>query len=202
MKICVVTSQYGDFWSGLGTYATNLINGLAAAGHTVSVICPGADRSKAPPTVNFLDSSSITVKPHMSSWLMIAWQANRLVQRLLAKQKFDVVHFADAREALFCRSSKALIVGMMNDYYFVEAVKNPLYYHRYYTDWLPRWLFYNLSRLIERHAIRSLPLVLTNTDYVTHSLIKNYGASPKKVHTVYYGLGAPLASENVNKAEP
>ncbi|HTQ98751.1 MAG TPA: glycosyltransferase family 4 protein [Candidatus Acidoferrum sp.] len=191
MKICVVTMQFGNFWSGLGTYATNLINGLAASGHHVSVICPAPAADKAHPAVRFIDSSSITVAPTMSNWLQVSWQCNKVVQQLLAAETFDVVHFADARESFFCRSRKALVTGMMNDYYFVEADTNPLYYRRHYSDWLVRWLFYNLSRLLERWAIRSLPLVLANTDYVTRSLIRNYGIAPERAHTVYYGLNLP-----------
>jgi glycosyltransferase involved in cell wall biosynthesis len=189
VKICIVTTQFGNFWSGLGTYATNLINGLAADGHQVSVICRSPDTGKAHPGVHFVDST-----PHMSNWVMLAWQCNQLVQRLLQHEAFDVVHFADAREGLFCRSDKTLVSGMMNDYYFVEASKNPLYYRKYYTDWLKRWLFYNVSRLLEQQAIRSLPLVLTNTDYVTRSLIANYGTAAHRTHTVYYGLDAPPAT--------
>ena len=108
VKICVITSQYGNFWSGLGTYATNLVNGLADAGHEVSVICPSVERTH--PAVTFLDSSAITAAPTMSNWIQLARQTGKLVQHYHASLDFDVIHFADAREALFCQSRSALVV--------------------------------------------------------------------------------------------
>lgn len=201
MKILVVTSQYGNLWSGLGTYATNLIHGLASAGHEITVLCPGLDPARADPRLRIVDSSAISVAPHMSNWLLLAWQFNKVVQRLLASEHFEVVHFADAREGLFCRSSKTLTSGMMNDYYFVEADRNPLHYRKYYSDWIKRWLFYNFSRVFEKHAIRALPLVLTNTEYVRQSLVAHYGADPARVHTVYYGLEGQHAAAATTRLE-
>ena len=189
VKICVITSQYGNFWSGLGTYATNLVNGLADAGHEVSVICPSVERTH--PAVTFLDSSAITAAPTMSNWIQLARQTGKLVQHYHASLDFDVIHFADAREALFCQSRSALVVGTMNDYYFAEAPGNPLYYRKYYSDWILRWLFYNVSRLVEKRALRKLPLVIANTDYVRNSVVNNYGVASDKACTVYYGLGKP-----------
>ncbi len=74
MKICILTCQYTDIWSGLDTYAKNLIDGLADLDHEVSVICPGAISGKARARVRLIDASSVTAAPTLSNWMGLSWQ--------------------------------------------------------------------------------------------------------------------------------
>jgi len=191
VKVCVVTSQYGDILSGLGTYATNLINALVVAGHNVSVLCPVASAEKAHPGVVLLDSSSIKIAPDMSNWMLLSFLYNKLLVKVLQKESFDIIHFTDARESLFCNIKNTPVIGTMNDYYFMEAPKNPFDYRKFYTDWLKRWLFYNVSRALEKIALNRLSVVIANTDYVRNSVVCHYRVALDKVRTVHYGLDNP-----------
>jgi phosphatidylinositol alpha-1,6-mannosyltransferase len=188
LRICIITSQYGYFWSGLGTYATNLINALADSGHEVHVLCPEVSKDKAHPKVKLIDSSGIKCKATLGNWFLLAYYFNKTIQKLLAKEAFDIIHFADARDSYFCTVSDTPVVGTMHDYYFIESSYSPFFYRKYYTDWPKRWLFYNFTRFMERRALRRLAFVVTNTDYVRDSLRKYYKLKISTTKTIYYGI--------------
>jgi phosphatidylinositol alpha-1,6-mannosyltransferase len=89
----------------------------------------------------------------------------------------------------------------MHDYYFAEAPKNPFYYKKYYSDWIKRWIFYNFTRIMERRAVNKLAFVITNTDYVRRSILRNYRAKKGSVQTIYYGIDIPPANKNNKDAK-
>ncbi len=188
MKVCIVTSQYGNIWSGLGTYATNLINALTENGHDVHVICPKVDRSKAHPRVTLADTSSIQIAPSLGNWIQLSFLFNKIIVDLVNKESFDIIHFTDARESLFCGIGKTPVIGTMNDYYFIEAPRNPFYYKKNYTDWIKRWAFYNVSHFFEKRAIRKLSHIIANTMYVATSTATGYNVDSSRIKTIYYGL--------------
>ncbi len=202
MKICIITSQYGHFWSGLGTYATNLINSLVERGHVVTVICPQTVREKAHPKVRLIDIPEMRFKPTLGNWFIMSWYFNKTLKSLLERESFDLIHFADARDSFFCRVKNIPVIGTMHDYYFIEAPKNPLFYKRYYNDWLMRWLFYNFTRMMEKRAIKRLSFVIANTYYVRESLIRNHYVKEDSVKRVYLGVDtSEMAKERVEEKE-
>lgn len=193
LKICMITPQYGHLWTGVGTYTTHLVNGLADRGHEVTVLCPGASERNVHPGVRIVNADGLKIRPTLGNWFFLSYYFNKTLQDLIQREfpdvvHFDVVHFADARDSLFCKIKKIPVVGTMHDYYFAEASKNPLTYRRYYKDWPGRWLFYNLTRALEKRAIGKLAFVIANSNYVRESIIRSYGIKENLVKTVYIGL--------------
>ncbi|MFQ5901081.1 MAG: glycosyltransferase family 4 protein, partial [Thermodesulfobacteriota bacterium] len=170
LKICLITSQYGHSWSGLGTYVTNLINSLVEKGYDITVICPDVANEKTHQKVRLIDTMGMKFKPTLGNWFFVSYYFNKTLKGLLRKESFDIIHFADARDSFFCKIKDIPVIGTMHDYYFAEAPINPLSYKGYYTDWGRRWLFYNSTRVMEKRTLKRLSFVITNTDYVKESL--------------------------------
>jgi len=188
LGICVVTHQYGHFWSGVGTYATRLINALADAGHQVTVLCPVLSQGMAHPGVTLTEIKGLKFKPTLENWFLLSYYFNKSIQNLLKEKPVDIIHFVDGRDSLFCKVKNIPVVGTMNDYYFAEAPKNPLSYRTYYDDWIKRWFFYNFTRVLEKRAIRRLSFVIANCNYIMNSMIKSYGIRENLIKVVYYGM--------------
>ena len=202
LKICIITHQYGNFWSGVGTYATRLINALAEKGHSVSVVCPDVSKSKSHSEVNIVEMEGLKIKPTLGNWIILSYHFNKTLQRLLKKESFDIIHFVDARDSFFCKPKGIPVVGTMNDYYFAEASKNPLSYRRHYDDWLTRSFFYNITRVLEKRAIKKLSMVIANCNYIKESVIRNYYINEKLIKMIYYGIEKPdIAAYKVKKGE-
>lgn len=188
LRICIVTHQYGHFWSGVGTYATRLINALADAGHQVTVLCPSKSQGMAHSGVTLVEMKGLKIKPTLENWFLLSYYFNKSIQGLLKEKSIDIIHFVDGRDSLFCKMKNIPVVGTMNDYYFAEAPKNPLSYKTYYDDWFKRWFFYNFTRVLEKRAIRRLSFVIANCNYIMNSMIKNYGIRENLIKVVYYGM--------------
>ncbi len=200
MKTCIITSQYGSFSNGAGTYATNLINYLAAANHDITVICPENEHIKPQRNIRIVNIRKTGVKPAFGNWFIISYYFNETLRDLLAKESFDIIHFADARESFFCKTTDIPVIGTMHDYLCIEASKNPFFYKKHFTDWFKRWLFYNFTRAMERRAVKKLSFIIANSNYVMESLVKNYSVRDKNIKTVYIGIEtAETGGENSEK---
>lgn len=199
MKICVVAQQFGRRWSGLGTYATNLVEGLIARGISPVVVCPegmgeGANARIVPVRMAGWEKA-------VNYWLPLAWEFRGALRRLLAKESFDVIHFTDAREALFSAPGSLLRIGTMNDYYAASSPANPLYFRRHYSDWPVRFPYYRFMRAVEPIALRKLDAVIANSNYVRDILINNYSITPQNIHVINYGIDLPGESNALEKLE-
>lgn len=122
------------------------------------------------------------------------------MKKLLASERFDLIHFCDARESLFFTDTTTPVLGAMHDYYFIERNIGLPYYLNNYSDGIKRWGFYNLSHWFERIALRRLDHIIANTDYVKNALHKTYGVAEQKLSRVYYGLHAPTPPAATDQA--
>ncbi len=188
LRICVVTHQYGHFWSGVGTYATRLINALADSGHQVTVLCPSKSQGMTYSGVTLVEMKGLKIKPTLENWFLLSYYFNKSIQDLLKEKSFDIIHFVDGRDSLFCNVKNVPVVGTMNDYYLAEAPISPFSYKTYYDDWFKRWFFYNFTRVLEKRAIRRLSFVIANCNYIMNSMIRNYGIGENLIKVVYYGM--------------
>lgn len=184
LKICIITQQYGNIWSGAGTYATLLIDSLAKKGHDVTVICPTDSVIEKKENINFL----MVKKPKLDpTWISISYNFSKKLKQL-GKKRFDIIHFTDAREALFYSKSETPVVGSMLDYYFTVANKNPLYYKKYYNDWFKRYLYYNFGKAIERKTLFNLNVILPVCQHISNKLQIVYKIPANKLRVVYNGI--------------
>jgi glycosyltransferase involved in cell wall biosynthesis len=205
LRICLFTQQYRIRWSGLGTYATNLIDGLADAGHEVTVVCPAeADRSSIREKVRIVTVPKNRFDPSHGQWFTLSYKFSKLLPKLLHKDHFHLIHFTDAREALFCPPVRAPLVGTVHDCYFAEAPTNLLSYRLQYHDWIKRFLYYRAVRFFEPRAFRKLNGMIANSRYVKEALIRCYHLQADTIEVIYNGVqgsSTPSASREAPRPD-
>ncbi len=192
LRICFFTQQYGYLWSGLGTYATHLINRLADEGHEITVVCPKEPNRQVHPKVHILTVSKLKADPSHGGWFSLSFCFSKILSNLLEKKSFDLIHFTDAREALFCPQVDIPVFGTVHDCYFAEAPANPLVFYRHYYDWIRRFFYYRVVRKLEPKAYRKLNGIIANSQYVKQSLIHCYELPTELIKVIYLGVRKKL----------
>lgn len=187
MNVCIFTQQIGRRWSGIGTYATNLVNGLLGKNIQVTIVCPTEMHGST------ADAKVIEVpikgwEKKVNYWLPLAWRFAKIFRMIAKQESFDLVHFIDAREALFAPKGIAPIVGTVNDYYPASCPLNPLALRPYYVEWGSRWFYWRTVRFLEQVAYRKIDGIVSNTDYVKQIMVSAYRLSPYKIDVINYGL--------------
>src|SRR3972149_2217609 len=200
LRLCLFTQQYGHLWSGLGTYTTNLVDGLADAGHDVTVVCPEEPDRRAHQKVQVVTVPKNRIDLSHGQWFSLSFKFSRLLPVLLKQGNFQLIHFTDAREALFCPKVEGPLVGTVHDCYFAEAPKNPLSYRLHYHDWIKRFLYYDAVRRLEPRALRKLTGIIANSRYVKEALIRSYHLPATTIEVIYNGIHGPPASSSAAKA--
>lgn len=188
MRLCLLTQQYRYLWSGVGTYTTQLAEGLADAGHEVTVICPQEIGRESHSRIRLITVSKIRLDPSPGKWFSLSYKFSRLLPGLLQKEKFDLVHFTDAREALFCPKIGVPVVGTVHDCYFAEASGNPLSFRHHYHDWFRRYLYYQAVRRLEPRAYDKLDGIIATSRYVKETVIRRYSVPTPNLQLIYYGI--------------
>lgn len=189
MKICFVSQQIGEIHTGVGTYANALIPGLVRAGHEAVVV--GRGRAPGWDGVEYRAVSPAPRDPTPEGWLSFAWRAAGM---LGGAEGSDLVHFLDAREALFLpRLDGTPAVGTIHDCYLADASPSPLYWRRRYGDWRTRWVYHRLARRLERRALRKLDFVIANSRWVERAVTAAYRLPAETASTVYLGFSWPAA---------
>ena len=178
LRVCVVTELSG----GVGVYAKNLLNGLVAQGAEVTLVTPHPDSAPAVDRV-------VPVRAHRGRGRFVA-QAWSFASALRGEQgAFDLVHVIDARYSLFMRGLDAPVVGTMNDYFYaITGWFSPVGTKAVYEDWRLRHVYYNLTRLLERHAFRRLDGLLCIAHEVKDTLVRRYRLDPRRLVVVPYGI--------------
>ena len=177
LRVCIV----GELTGGVGVYSQNLIRGLAALGVDLTVLTPTPAASPA--------GRAIEVPRHhgRGRWLP---QARAFARALQANDgAYDIVHFTDARFALFARDRSIPVVGTMNDYFYaITGWLSGTGSFRIYQDWVLRHLYYNFTRTLERGCLRALDGVLCIASAVADVLHDRYAIARSKLHVVPYGI--------------
>jgi glycosyltransferase involved in cell wall biosynthesis len=191
VRICFVSQQIADIRTGVGTYANALVPGVVAAGHEAVVV--GRGRPPLWDGVPYHPVPPVPRDPTPEGWLSFAWRA---AKRLRDAARADLVHFLDAREALFLRRDGTPAVGTIHDCYLADAAPSPLYWWQRYDDWLARWTYHRVARRLERRALRKLDFVIANSRWVEGAVTAAYGLRRESTTTVHLGFDfpAPAAS--------
>jgi glycosyltransferase involved in cell wall biosynthesis len=188
LNICLVSQQLGEVKSGVGVYTRNVARKLLADGHSVTLICP---REQISTDIKGLHLELVAGKGAGSShirWLMLSRRFGRALKTLRRRNKFHLVHFTDAREALLCPVSAIPSVGNMNDYYFAAAPRNPWAFKADYVDWPIRWAYYNTVRLLEQGALGKLSAVICNSQHTKRALAQQYGLPSDRLKVIYKSI--------------
>jgi len=174
----------------VGTYATYLIDGLANIGHSVTVVCTEDSKTERNTDVRFFTLDKLAVDPTPNAWLSLSYKFSGILRKIIKMERFDIVHYTDARESLFpSNNERALKIGTVHDFYSAIAPKNLLWYRRYYpSDWIKRFLYYNLNKLLESYALPRLDGLISVCGYTLRQLNEKYGVPMSKFHIVYNGI--------------
>lgn len=186
--ICLVSQQLGEVRSGVGIYTRNVARKLIADGHSVTLICP---RERASTHIQGLQLELVSGKGTGSShirWVRLSRRFGRALKALRKRQEIHLIHFTDAREALFCPLGSILSVGNMNDYYFATAPRNPLVFKEDYVDWPIRWAYYNMVRFLERRALGKLTAIICNSQHTKKALAEVYRLPAERLKVIYKSI--------------
>jgi glycosyltransferase involved in cell wall biosynthesis len=188
LELCVFTQQIGSVLSGIGLHARNLVGRLCADGHRVTVVAPLDQRPQSELGYTFVGVPPAWPARNQARWFVLSLSFARAWSRLQRHASFDLAHFTDAREALFCRSNVPL-VGNVNDTY-AAGVRSLCYYRPHYHDWASRWGYYHFVRLCEAAGLPRLQAVLANSRFTAQVVEAEYHLNPDRVYTVYKSIDA------------
>jgi glycosyltransferase involved in cell wall biosynthesis len=193
VKVCIASELVG----GVGVYAQNLIGGLEAQGHEVTVVTPQPAASKARRTVGVEQVGGRGRFLRQSAHLA---RGVRAVAR-----EHDVVHVTDARFAVFMRGvpAEAPLVGTMNDdFYCGTRWRSWRDTRAMYADWRVRHLYYNVLRLGEARALPRYRRVICISSEVRRSLVRFHHMPPDRLDVVHYGIESPFEPLEGSGARP
>lgn len=181
LSICIVTQQYRSVISGIGLHARNLLRALHSDGHQITLLTQATQIDDSIPDnieVITVQGSSL-LQDSQARWIPLAWQfANKL--RSLNVDKFDIVHFTDAREALWFAAAHPATIGNINDFYAAQL--QPLsYYHRHYVDGWIRWFYYFFVHQCERLTLHRLDAIIANSEYTREAIQRAYRLPSYKI---------------------
>ncbi len=191
IELALVTSTYENVYSGVGTYAQMLVKGLQDAKIKFCVISP--DCHHAPPFFIKTPLKGYDISPN--KWLSNAFSFKKVLSELSGQLK--MVHFIDAREALFAVKRKGVkFIGSVHDTYSFDLQSQELL-KRHFIDWKKRLVYYYLLYKCEKKSYSKLDFVISNTNFVKGRLADFYDIASDRIETVY--IGSPLKKLNNRK---
>lgn len=205
LNVLIITKEYNDILSGAGRYAIDLIDGVLSKGHNVSVLCPNTNQKLEQNNdldIYYFSNSQIDLRH--GNWMLVSSKINQELSKIQKNNKFDVIHFAEARDALFFKNiTNTPIVGTVHDYHFANATKNFCYYKRVYSqNWFQRYLYYNFGHFLEHKIVGKMDRVITSSLYVANSTIKEYNLKQDKLSVIYNGIRSENVSRFSSKNKP
>jgi glycosyltransferase involved in cell wall biosynthesis len=184
--ILVVTQQLGTVRTGVGTYANHLVSGLVSRGFRVSVATFPGSCGTLPGVEDYFPIERRRHDVTPGAW----WSLARGVAHGLPLERFSLVHFTDAREALHY-PGPATAVGMVHDAYALDCPRTPWALRPHHPDWLKRTVYYAVLRGLEPRAYRRLAFLMANAEDTRRKVIRGYQLNPKRIRSIRLGTDAP-----------
>ncbi|MGB9622354.1 MAG: glycosyltransferase family 4 protein [Anaerolineae bacterium] len=185
LSICVVTQQYARIISGIGLHAQLLVTRLVRDGHRVTVLTPSGQHSVERLPISFVQVPLPFWGNSQARWISLSWWFAQALRKL--GNSFDIIHFTDAREALFYHNQHTPFVGNMNDTYAAER-QGLAYYRRFYTDWFPRWFYYWIVQSCEERTLPRFQAIIANSYYTAEVLKTRYPIAPERLWVCYKAI--------------
>lgn len=183
-KVAIFTSTYNNIYSGVGTYARLLVDGLLDAGYETTVISPDCEDN--PPRFIKVKRPAFSLSPN--GWFELAFLYRKILTDI--SDSIDIAHFLDAREGLFIKkNSKLFLIGSVHDTYSFDLQSRALL-KEYFLDWKVRLVYYTLLYNLEKRAYKKFDLLISNTDYVKGRLKDFYDLENKTIETVH--IASPI----------
>jgi glycosyltransferase involved in cell wall biosynthesis len=200
LRVVLFAAQTARISNGVGTWAAALSGGLARAGHAVVVVGPESGDGLAP-SVSYRRIRVSPIDPSPGQWLSLARAFAREAAAVERELRPDVLHFADAREALFVRRGSTPLVGSVHDDYAAAAPRSPRALARVHPDAWKRAAWYAVQRALERRAYRRLDLLVANSEAVARSVAGAYGIPRRSLEIVHPWIPNDVAGAHGGKLD-
>jgi glycosyltransferase involved in cell wall biosynthesis len=166
-----------------------LVEGLVDRGHEVTLVVPEGAGAGCSAAIHLVEVGSNRLPRKKGGWIILAFIFAKKIRQLIRASNIDIIHFTDAKEALFTVGSGKLIVGNVNDSYIAGKTFNPMVYKAHYPfDWFHRWVYQNIMFFLERHTLRRLSLNLCNSHFTKSEIAINYQVSPSRLNVCYKSI--------------
>lgn len=172
MKICIVTQQFKNIYSGVGLHANILANYLHKNGHSITLVVPENQKPSSYQQFSIKAVKTKEIFNNQARWFSLSFSFSKAIKELEKSMSFDIIHFTDARESFLCKSKSALI-GNINDTYSAD-LGSIGYYRKYYQDWLPRWGYYYLVHNLEKRCLSKMDYVIANSQFTYKTIRARY----------------------------
>ena len=185
LSICIATQQYSSVISGIGLHARNLLRGLRSDGHQITLLTQVTQTDNSIPNdVRVIAVQGFSLlQQSQARWIPLAWQFAKKLHSINA-DRFDIVHFTDAREALWFAGSHPAVIGNINDFYAAQL--QPFgYYRQHYADAWKRWFYYFFVRQCERLTLHRLDAIIANSEYTRTVVQAAYHLPFRKLFKCY-----------------
>jgi glycosyltransferase involved in cell wall biosynthesis len=199
LKICIISQQMRNVISGPGLHANLLTNSLMKDGHDVTVILPEDQCPEREPIFKLTRVPKPRFAYNQARWISLSYHFGKALHTLEKKEKFDLIHFTDAREALFCPSQFPRI-GNANDTYAAELYSLG-HYRQNYNDWFKRWAYYKFVHACERWTFPRLDAIIANSLFTSKILAKNYKLNASKLFTCYKSVDKEVYRKSFERHE-
>ena len=201
MRICVVSQQLKNVYSGVGLHTKLLVDDLISKGHDLTVIVPEKEKPIIQAPYKIITIPSPRFINSQARWLELSPKFSKILHSLEKKSGFDLVHFTDFRDSLFCRTTSPMIANV-NDTYTAE-LKSLSYYREHYFDWFQRFIYYRAAHFFESRRLLELDAVITNSQFTYKTIKKAYGVEDKRLFKCYkavnYSRYAELAKDRLSQ---
>jgi glycosyltransferase involved in cell wall biosynthesis len=187
MRICLLAFDFPPFRSsGLTIYAERIALGLAARGHTVTVVASSRPECDQVDTVELPDDVCVVRVPcGRLDWIGFGWQAASYLRTHSAG--FDVIHFVDIHFAYAYRG-----VFIASAFQSFRQRLTSHHGHPYCTsrrNYLFRLVYYNVARwTMEQSSVRRARHIIMSSIATQREFIEHYGVEPKRTTLVYPGI--------------
>jgi Glycosyltransferase len=200
MHVCILTLDFLPFRSsGLTIYAESVVEGLAARGHTVTVVTSYRSNYVQIKENKLPDNVSVIRLPiGRADWIGFGLQAARYLRS--RDIKYDIIHFADihfgyAYYGSFIGSAFQSFRQRLTSYY-----GRP--YHINSLDYLFRLIYYNGARwIMEQPSLRRATHIIMSSYTTQQEFIKYYHLNPKRTTVIYPGINLSRFEKLPDKTE-
>ncbi len=198
LRIAIVSQQFGKTISGIGTHTRLLVEYLRRDGHEITLIIPSDQIFDNYPDIKIIKVHPSPFNSHIR-WLPLSYYFSKSIKEFLSHESLDIIHYTDAREALF---SKFTIpqVGNVNDTYLSDI--QPLkYYRQYYKDGFSRWLYYRLARKLELSSYQKIDQIIANSAHTAQNIKTAYNLPTGKINICYKAIDTQRILQYLSEAK-
>ncbi len=106
------------------------------------------------------------------------------LKRIYKDYPFDVVVFGYASFGVATKHwlpPSVKVIGFINDYFRLKA--NLIHF-----EWSKHWLYYFITRQVEKYAVFKLDKIIACSHYLSRYLMEEYKGSPHKIYTLYQSI--------------